>query len=442
MATSIASLIDLDDFLAKVWCKSVEVIAREAVLISAEDSFSATVSHVRQAAADCGRAGAPGVRFYLDGHNISTSREVRRFLPTEHDASWTAYSERVEALGGGRDWCLIINDPPRYTPLFDATCATFFQPLLEEVGVPLRQYSTELFVGRYGRTPFEIHTDPGLESFYCVLQGSKRLWFWEPDHWTRRDFDYPPALDRLSPDDRGAATIHALEAGDLLYWPADYWHIGETPSFAVSLGVSLIRPTPQQAGNRLRQLVLAALRRVAEPCVAEPYLPMASREPWKLVPADLLTEASRIRNAAQWLEDEVQSFWLTLCTNRGSFDSMAPGSEMYPSVDEIADPTWDVALEPNVVLAWRRDCHGTLVVSARGARWDCVDAPEIIALLQRLRAGDTVSLPECLRSLPESDPSVLDQSDVLHLVASMFSAKVLGRRPSASPRALLDQTGS
>lgn len=378
---SIDTLIDLESFLESAWGAEIGVVARDAELMSAGESFAAAVEHVAKAVGDCGLRGAPGVRFYLGGESLSLSRRIVPFLPRVEDQGWESYAERIERVGEGRDWCLIINDPPHYTSLFETASTRFFYPLVQAVGVPLNQYSAELFAGRYASTPFEIHTDPNLESFYSVLVGGKRLWFWEPDHWTRKGFDFPPRFLELSDRDRELADVRDVERGDLLYWPADYWHVGETPNFTVSLGVSLVRPRPEQAGARLRQLVLNALKRMVEPRPCDPFLPISRDQPWRSVPAELIAEASRVRAAANGLEDELQSFWLALCTNRGSFDAMATSSDISPAMDELADPSWQIRLASEVLLAWRRSSDGTLVVASRGARWACVDSSELVVLL-------------------------------------------------------------
>ncbi|MER5637953.1 cupin domain-containing protein [Kitasatospora sp. NPDC002227] len=98
----------------------------------------------------------------------------------------------------------------------------FFEPLWERTGLPLSGAITTLFHGNYEHTPVGVHKDR-FATFLFALEGRKRMRFWRERPWTApvtTVLDYQPYL--------ASSFTAEPEPGDLLYWPADYYHVGES----------------------------------------------------------------------------------------------------------------------------------------------------------------------------------------------------------------------
>ncbi|BCL17365.1 JmjC domain-containing protein [Micromonospora sagamiensis] len=156
-------------------------------------------------------------------------------LPTGDDGSFDGYQRRVADLLDGRRYALIMNCFHAFDfPLWDRQ-RVFFAELWRRVGVPYVSAITTLFHGTYEHSPVGVHRDR-YATFMYVLRGRKRMRFWARRPWhdpVTTVLDYQPYL----------ADSFAVEVGpgDLLYWPASYYHVGESagvePATSVNVGV-------------------------------------------------------------------------------------------------------------------------------------------------------------------------------------------------------------
>ncbi len=109
----------------------------------------------------------------------------------------------------------------------------FFEPLWERTGLPLSGAITTLFHGNYEHTPVGVHKDR-FATFLYALEGRKRMRFWRERPWTApvtTVLDYQPHL--------AASFTAEPEPGDLLYWPADYYHVGESVDGGAATSVNV-----------------------------------------------------------------------------------------------------------------------------------------------------------------------------------------------------------
>lgn len=91
-----------------------------------------------------------------------------------------------------------------------------------------------LFIGNYASTPIGIHKDSG-SVFKFVIQGTKKIRLWEPDYFKLKNHkpnihNYQEHLDQ--------SILLEGNPGDIIYWPKNYWHIGENNS-QTSISLSL-----------------------------------------------------------------------------------------------------------------------------------------------------------------------------------------------------------
>jgi len=176
----------------------------------------------------------------------SWSREVRAgkcfvhsrwvdhdLLPSDADQGLASFCRRVESKDP-QDWCLYQADGvQQWNPAFWHRLAELVRPIIERVGgLPPGGMMLDLFLGRYDRTPTGIHRDEADVLAFVTL-GPKRLYFWPretfegpwatPDgsHFQTGIWSYEKHLD--------TAIVVEANAGDVIYWPRGYYHIGASP---------------------------------------------------------------------------------------------------------------------------------------------------------------------------------------------------------------------
>lgn len=107
-------------------------------------------------------------------------------------------------------------------PLFEAVGA-LMAGLAGAVGGPLARVDADVFLGSYEDLGFGVHRDAN-DNFMVGVHGVRQLRLWPPDA-----FDAEVPLDRYLADSSAldaGSTIYEVAPGDLLYWPAGWWHIG------------------------------------------------------------------------------------------------------------------------------------------------------------------------------------------------------------------------
>jgi hypothetical protein len=169
-------------------------------------------------------------------------KEVRRSglrnnLPRSRDGDFVGYRKRVRRSSGGKRFGLVIVDYPDFDVQIQRRIEQFLRPLKVAPG-PRIKSKTLLFVGDYERTPVGIHKDPH-GTFVFVIEGRKRFRTWPSDFFPADKGTGRLRYRQFLPD---AITLEGA-AGDLIYWPSSYWHIGEPlGGFSISLNVGVFPP--------------------------------------------------------------------------------------------------------------------------------------------------------------------------------------------------------
>ncbi|SDZ27515.1 Cupin superfamily protein [Lysobacter sp. yr284] len=134
---------------------------------------------------------------------------------------------------GERRYALVISAFHSYRwPLWRSERA-FFAPLWREAGLPVTGAITTLFHGNYESTPVGVHRDR-FATFMIPVQGRKRMRFWTRKPWREAISTLPDYRAHLD-----SSFLVEAEPGDVLYWPADYYHVGESVDGGVSTSVNL-----------------------------------------------------------------------------------------------------------------------------------------------------------------------------------------------------------
>ncbi|MDX3748232.1 JmjC domain-containing protein [Streptomyces sp. AK08-02] len=156
-------------------------------------------------------------------------------LPTREDGSFDAYDARLAARLDGRRHALVVNSFHTFDAALWSRERAFFAGLWDVVGLPLTGAITTLFHGTYEHSPVGVHKDR-FATFMFGLRGRKRMRF-----WPRKPWNEPVSTKVDYADHSGESFTADVGPGDLLYWPADYYHVGESataaPATSVNVGV-------------------------------------------------------------------------------------------------------------------------------------------------------------------------------------------------------------
>ncbi|WP_327069768.1 JmjC domain-containing protein [Kitasatospora sp. NBC_01302] len=226
--------LDWDEFTARYW-------DRRPVLIKALHPAPFELREVFAAAALAARP--PGSYLMPPNAQFAVGRfqqsEPANWFPRAEDGTFDGYRQRLDAelaaFSKERRYALVVHAFHAFHAGQWERERAFFEPLWERTGLPLSGAITTLFHGSYEHTPVGVHKDR-FATFLFALEGRKRMRFWRERPWTEpvtTVLDYRPHL--------AASFTAEPEPGDLLYWPADYYHVGEsldaTAATSVNVGV-------------------------------------------------------------------------------------------------------------------------------------------------------------------------------------------------------------
>ena len=325
------------------------------------------------------------------------------WMPQPGDGSLAGYRERMLATLGARRYALVISAFHSYhAPLWRRERA-FFAPLWRRTGLPLTGAITTLFHGNYESTPVGVHRDR-FATFMVPIEGRKRMRFWARKPWTEAVSTLPDYRAHL-------ATSFLVEAGpgDLLYWPADYYHVGESVGGGVSTSVNIGIPrTEHRPVYDLEDLLVdigraaslvdpaASLLRARMPTNLPALWPRADpsgdRLPARLPPA-LQAALSLVADAAR--ANALSARTAAVSLQRWS----AGGFEPVPALRRVVLPARSarLVLRRDALLLQRREAGGwRFAADGHGLRLDG-EASAARALLARLRTGAATTVAEALR---------------------------------------------
>jgi hypothetical protein len=197
------------------------------------------------------------------GSELITS--VEPFLPTASDTSWDSYLKRLSDQTGFPDWGLCLTDPQLSNTKIFRRLLIFLDSLYGYIGMPCGGCSPDLFMMNHKASFFRLHKD-AQDVFTFVISGWRRFLLWPFETFSTiagmeaHESRKPHLLTEVDHEVyRSQATVVEGTAGDLLYWPAEWWHVGESNGErAVTLGVGTVHEAnPMQkisaAADRLRK---------------------------------------------------------------------------------------------------------------------------------------------------------------------------------------------
>lgn len=231
-----------DHFAATVWGKT------PAVLRPPFDAALGTPAEVFEAALEAARRYAnpnlpPRARAYLGS---SEQRDAAPLLPDPADGSLAGYLRRVRHVPSDDGFGVMVNQFQSTDDAIWSRVTRFLGGLQRAVGVAIGGSHLDLFVVNQRRGFIGVHKD-SQDVFTTVVSGRKRMLLWPFERLRDRTGQGEALrlrgwkLGQICDDAlRAEAIVLDAEPGDIMYWPADYWHNSEAdrePVVTLALGV-------------------------------------------------------------------------------------------------------------------------------------------------------------------------------------------------------------
>jgi hypothetical protein len=200
-----------------------------------------------------GLGGATGVGWRLFAGEEPISRNHKDALIRDDEATLAEYLARLgaeRALPG-----LIVNDIQAASPACWLSIAPLLSTLYSEYGTPFGGALVDLFLAGRSESFFGVHKDD-QDVFMFVVAGCKRveLWRYETLAPVFGAAGYYASVHRGQvPVEQAPDLVFEVEAGDVAYWPAGYWHrVHNLAELTAGLSLGLFtRPDPLSLLARL-----------------------------------------------------------------------------------------------------------------------------------------------------------------------------------------------
>ncbi len=357
------------------WEKVGAVLTQPFVMPIAtpDESFACLVE-----ASDRFRSGDRSVQLEFCIEHAMLLADVGRFLPEASDESAAGYAARVTPLIDGRRFGLVVEDVHAYDATLWLRLREFLRGLFEHTGLPGDACKATVFLGNYDRTPFGLHRGSSA-NFMFVVDGVKRMRTW-PDAFFGGKEDLTHRLDYARFNDD--SIVMDAQPGDIIFWPSDYWHIGESVDGGMSSAVSValfMTPRPaEDVAKRAAGFVHAHLSDDA------PSANLATREaPVKRITREAARALTALAAAArdERLERALRVNLLNKLTAFGFERPPRPLATAALSDDHV------VRADPAYPVLWMPDVDDEVLVSACGHAFNVAASPHVLGLIAALNTG-------------------------------------------------------
>ncbi|TXH77319.1 MAG: cupin [Lysobacteraceae bacterium] len=379
-------LLEWDAFVRSYW-------DRRPVLIQRLSRKPFVLGEVLRAARNAGRIPRSETAYAQFTVDRAQHADPTPGLPRSGERRFDAYQARMLDQTAGHRYALIVNRLHSLDFALWAREREFFAALWRRTGLPFSSAITTLFHGNYEHSPIGVHKDR-FSTFMFVLKGRKRMRFWPRRPWRE---DVSSVLDYHA----YMASSFAVEVGEgqALYWPASYYHVGESvdlrPATSVNVGIP-------RSEHRLRYDLDDLL-----PARGDMREVSSSRNDVAFVEAgldQLRTQHNGMpltwRAAAQRMRMRCQPHVLDARLREIALMRYgAAGFEPPPKPARrraLADHAW-LRRMPESVLHWSRPRNGRVLYGANGYVADTdLPAATVAALIRRLNEGEPCSVAELL----------------------------------------------
>jgi len=363
-------------------------------------------------------------RLYSSGARLP---DAAGHLPRRSDGSVAGYLDRLDRELGQVG--LLVNELQAVHPAVWLRSIDFLRALYARVGMPAGYALLDIFSGSYTKGFFGVHKDD-QDVFTIVLEGKKRLLVWPfealadlpgaegAEPWNVHDLSHVDIEAH-----RATATVLEGEPGDLLYWPASYWHVAETAGKreqVTTLSLGLRRHPDPTSGIALTMKELVDEERSA----FSEWLPHPS-----LGGCDVATAMDRARNATRCMVESpafADRHDVRLLERLTAF-----------GFREVPDPLPAEPLEPTAVLcatseqpvSWLRT-GDDILWSAHGYAFRFPYHSGLERLFSRVCQGREEQVAEWIRAATGDSASGLPPDAVLHVIGMLLrhhAVRIVGR---------------
>jgi hypothetical protein len=184
-------------------------------------------------------------KMYINGKRLA-GQDLAAALPRPEEATPEAFQQRLRQGHDAESFLVYGYDIQQYWPELTERVESFVGDLFEHVQRPGGPAAVEIFMGRYSSTDGGIHKER-CATFHGVLAGRKTIRVWLEETWDAQREDVllkhdettghdEVFLTKLPPDSRPDRSTDLVgQPGDILYWPAGWWHIGISPELTFSV---------------------------------------------------------------------------------------------------------------------------------------------------------------------------------------------------------------
>lgn len=415
------------EFIASTWEKNDFVKKNNFVKppISEEELFKCVVD---MSARRCEAGGQGDVRIYVKG--IEVKENYAPLFPKMSDGNFAGYGKRVSKELGGQPFSFVI-DAISMPESLKVWTHNFLKDIFGSLGAVSQGNFWSIFFGDYKKTPYGVHqhSNPlySENAFYFPIVGEKEMTVWpasyadeNPD--LKDSFDYANHLH--------AATRLSAQAGGMMYWPSDRWHIGSSAGGDVSVVLAvkafsdvyvdfldfivdqdmLSRYKP--SGFRkwlcpaIEKLMVSAhitLLRFSESArknqVRElPFNPADLQASAQVIPEGIKKLGQRLNIQLYFgknIEKVLSVFWMFYLTNLGMESHNPP----FPAIKLVAE--LQVGRSYDIVLLWRQvDSETILLVADRYAHEIPVEFLPVVKYFAGIEAGQEIVYGDLMNLLP------------------------------------------
>ena len=374
-------------FVEQYWGQRPLVIKQPFAkpLTTSDEMFSAIKNASEQF-----RAGGPdcSFRFYTEEGFLLTGPKLQHYTPEISDSSAADYVDRMTNKLNGRRFGLVISQFQVHEAWLWQRVRKFLRGLSAELEA-LPWVEIVSFLGNYDKTPFGIHRDE-VSVFLFVIEGRKRIYVWPRDYFSDSD---DVRLESDFEQLRRDAVVLEAEAGDIIFWPANFWHVGESVgglSSSISIAIGPLHPA-EIVWNSL----LTKIKERLEPSLATskfPTTPAEVQRRLKLISKMSNLAVAELRKASgdPKLAQSLRVLWLNLITGAGS--------------DYVPPPLpWRVLRDDQVIkgcperpILWILDTDGEMLCSAQGHSFTIPADPGVIRMFKRLNRGEAARVADLI----------------------------------------------
>lgn len=306
-----------------------------------------------------------GLKMFKEGVQNNTLNELLIENPPTENESLDKWSQRIFE---GEPFGAILNFVENYNNDIVQKMANKIRDLLELHGTPWAGLSMLFFMGDYGFTPFGVHRgSPGEDGVLFHLGPAKKTFYiWETETYNRLT-NYAPSYKNTE-EILHAATPYILEPGDAISFPDDMYHIANTEEFSVSLVLDYRRASKRS----IKQLLLDELQKIE----ITPDVPLGHDH--SINPIEKIDFYKETELATNRIKKRLASNGGFLKkSNRLVFPFDAAG------IYQIKNPF-------QIQILNKHDKQLTLF--SRGHEITTANTPDIIELIQKINAGETIEV--------------------------------------------------